>query len=124
MQTFICKYQTNRYRNIIYTICKWQCKTTCYEICICIKTYAKMWKRICEIIFELSMQKYLHNIYNNMHCFVLWGSIDILKAPSPLRGPNSSPHHEGADLSLLLGGREGWGGLAKAAGRSETAQQG
>jgi hypothetical protein len=45
----------------------------------------------------------------------------IFKTPSPQRGPNSSPHHEGAGPPLLPGGV---GGLAKAAGRLGAAPQG
>ncbi len=32
---------------------------------------------------------------------------NIFKAPSPQRGPNSSPHHQGAGPSLLPGGGGG-----------------
>ncbi len=52
-------------------------------------------------------------------------NVILFKAPSPQRGPNSSPHHEGAGPPFYPGGREGGGGgLAKAVAKLKAAPQG
>ncbi len=80
-----------------YNIVKFKCSNTCPWL----QNKYKASHRICKGVFHTLCLRIFpwNHVYLNSNIFS-----NIFKAPSPQRGPNSSPHHESAAPPLLPGG--------------------